>query len=191
MDEVSTSGILVAVANVARIFTFFSRRFASMEWTHPQVPIWWSIRTTAVSSMLKDVVKCFGSMAIRSWLCQLWKTKRFCFYLKRERDTFEWDFGVLWFVITLLFQLLSRVAAESGAESSAGNGMSQATINKVSLLGPVARKLASCSITTFQNLNWHSLHPFKAYSSVQWLHFSIVFAILSRHIFISRPIVLP
>ena len=31
IDEVSTSGILVAVANVARIFTFFSRRVASME----------------------------------------------------------------------------------------------------------------------------------------------------------------
>jgi hypothetical protein len=69
--------------------------------------------------------------------------------------------------------------------------MSQATINKVSLLGPVAGEPASCSITTFQKPNWHSLHPFKAYSAVRWLHFSLVFAILSRNISISRPIVLP
>ena len=57
MEDVRTRGILVAVAKVARIRTFFSSSSLSMECTQPHVPIWWSISTTAVSAMLKVLVK--------------------------------------------------------------------------------------------------------------------------------------
>lgn len=58
MEEVKTKGMPVLVAKVAKILTFFSKTAASIECTQPQVPFWWSMRTTAVSSMLKDLVKC-------------------------------------------------------------------------------------------------------------------------------------
>ena len=57
IDDVKTKGMPVLVAKVARIPTFFLSKSASMEWTQPQVPIWWSMRTMAVSLMLKDLVK--------------------------------------------------------------------------------------------------------------------------------------
>ena len=58
IEEVKTKGIFIFVANVAKMPTFFLSSSASIEWTQPQVPIWWSIRTMAVSWMLNCWVKC-------------------------------------------------------------------------------------------------------------------------------------
>ena len=58
MEEVSTSGIFTALANVAKTLTFFSGIEASIKCAQPQVPIRWSINTIAVFSMSEASAKC-------------------------------------------------------------------------------------------------------------------------------------
>ena len=58
IEDVWANGIFVFLAKVAKTLTFFLSRSASTEWTQPKIPISWLIRMMAVSSMLKDLMKC-------------------------------------------------------------------------------------------------------------------------------------